>query len=207
MALARLKHDPPPILKGFSAIHRYFDGREQQWVAQVLPGEFYVTKNDEIITTVLGSCVATCIHDPIKRFGGLNHFMLPHDLSGGNEAEALRYGCFAVERLINELVKYGARRETMVVKVFGGGRVIAGMGDVGKSNIDFVRSYLTEEGFSIAAEDVGGRWARRLRYHPTSGKVLVKHLETHEAPDLADERQVFEEVVRSVRPGEIELFG
>jgi chemotaxis protein CheD len=197
----------PLGLREFADIHRYWDGTDGRWVAQVLPGEFYVTREDEVISTILGSCVSTCVRDPDHGLGGLNHFMLPHDPSNSSGGDALRYGCFAVERLINVLVKYGARRERLEIKIFGGGRVIPGMGDVGKANIEFVRDYFATEMLDIGTEDVGGDFARRIRYYPATGRVLVKHLSTQEAPQIAAEETKLQARL-SLRPpvGEFDLF-
>ena len=152
----------PKKLLGFDGIHHYWDAADGLWVAQVLPGDYFVTRHDEVIATTLGSCVATCIRDPEAGVGGLNHFMLPDTPGGSETGQAMRYGCYAVERLINELVKYGARRERLEIKVFGGGKVIAGMGDIGGRNIAFVHDYFSTEMLDIVAEDVGGISARRV---------------------------------------------
>lgn len=197
----------PKTLRGFEAVSRYWDSADGHWVAQVLPGEYYVTTHAEVIATVLGSCVSTCIRDPFARVGGMNHFMLPHDQRSTPAEDALRYGCFALERLINELLKHGARRERLEIKAFGGGKVIRGMGDIGKSNIAFVRSYFETELLDIISEDLGGNWARRVRYYPEDGRVLIKRLDTREHEAVAEEEVRFNQRL-SVRPvvGEVELF-
>lgn len=172
-----------------------------------MPGEFYVTQADEIIATVLGSCVSTCMRDRRTGLGGMNHFMLPDDPRQDAKGDALRYGCFAVERLLNELFKRGAHRDALEIKVFGGGHVIAGMGDIGRSNIDFVRSYLADEQLKAAVEDVGGAWARRVRYLPSNGKVMVKHLSMREASKVSDRERNFRDRLKRERiAGEVELF-
>ena len=198
---------PGRVLKGFEGINRYFDASEGAWIAQVLPGDFYVTTLPEVITTVLGSCVSTCIHDPQLGISGLNHFMLPTQAGTYQAGEALRYGCFAVERLINELVKYGALREHLEVKVFGGGKVIAGMSDIGKKNIDFIHDYFKTEGLRIAAEDTGGTWARRVRYYAESGRAMIQRLETQEANDVIRTETKLQQNLSIAPPrGEVDLF-
>jgi chemotaxis protein CheD len=177
---------------------RYWDVSESRWIAQILPGEFHVSREDEVISTVLGSCVSTCMRDPAVMVGGMNHFMLPADLRGDG-IEVLRYGTFAVERLVLELVGIGARRDRLEVKMFGGGRVIAGMSDIGRSNIDFVRHYTSAQGLLIAAEDVGGNWGRRLRYYPRSGRALVWRLSTEEVQQIA-KRELVHRRILSTRP-------
>jgi chemotaxis protein CheD len=209
VTLARWKVGAAPLaLRGFDDINRFWDGNDGRWVAQVLPGNYYVTKHDEVISTILGSCISTCVRDPEIAIGGMNHFMLPKDPGNDSGGDALRYGCFAIERLINVLVKHGAERDRLEVKVFGGGRVIAGMGDVGRSNIVFVRDYFATEGLEVVAEDVGGNYARRIRYYPATGRTLVKVLETHEAADIA-QSETRHQARLSLKPpgGEVELFG
>lgn len=197
-----------PVLPGFEQIHRYYDGVQRSWVAQVLPGEFYVSSQDEVIATVLGSCVSTCIRDPRLAIGGLNHFMLPKEPDSQTSGDAMRYGCFAVERLLNELFKLGARRDSLEVKIFGGGRMINGVGDIGRANVAFVREYLADEGLRVASEDVGGGWARRIRYLPASGRTLVKRMEMTRATEVtARERDLEQTLLGKPLAGEVELFG
>lgn len=193
--------------RGFEKVHHHWDAAARNWIVQILPGEYYVTAGDEIIATVLGSCVSTCIRDRRTGLGGMNHFMLPQDPGSDMRGDALRYGCFAVERLLNELIKRGAQRSELEIKVFGGARVIASMSDIGRSNYEFVRKYLREEQLGAAAEDVGGNAARRLRYHPKSGKVLVKHLPIREAGKIGDRERDFRSKLLEERVvGEVELF-
>jgi len=199
---------PSRALRGFEDIRRYFDSGECAWIAQVLPGDYYVTTAPEVITTVLGSCVSACVRDPVIGVAGLNHFMLPTQGGGAMQAgDALRYGCFAVERLINELVKHGALRERLEIKVFGGGKVIAGMSDIGRKNIDFIHEYFETEGLRIAAEDTGGTWARRVRYHASSGRTMIQRLETQEASDVVrTESNLQRRLSEAPRGGEVDLF-
>lgn len=193
--------------RGFENVHHHWDSAANSWVVHILPGEFYVTSGPEIIATVLGSCVSTCIRDRETGLGGMNHFMLPEDPSKDRRGDALRYGCFALERLINELLKRGANRTALEIKVFGGGQVIAAMSDIGRSNIAFVRQYLEDEGLQSDVEDVGGHWARRIRYFPATGKVLVKHLPMREAAKVGTQEEDFRAKLRH-RPlvGDVELF-
>jgi chemotaxis protein CheD len=193
--------------KGYEHVHHHWDNALKSWIVQILPGECYVTEGDEIIATILGSCVSTCVRDRRSGLGGMNHFMLPEDPRSDVRGDALRYGCFAVERLMNELFKRGAARNELEIKVFGGGQVIAGMTDIGRSNVEFVHNYLHDEGLELSAEDVGGHFARRLRYHPRSGKVLVKHLPIQEAAKVGSKEREFRARLKSERiAGEVELF-
>ena len=188
-------------------MHRYWDMNAGNWIAPVLPGDYYVTKGGEIISTVLGSCVSTCVRDPVAGISGLNHFMLPHQGGALEGSDALRYGCFAVERLLNELIKYGASRERLEIKVFGGGKVIAGMSDIGKKNIQFIHEYFETEGLEIAAEDVGGSWARRVRFHTDTGQVLIQRLQTQETTEIASREKELSRSLSIAPPhGEIDLF-
>lgn len=181
---------------------------DNNWVAPVLPGDYYVTKSGEVISTVLGSCVSTCLRDPDSGISGLNHFMLPNQGGSFQAGDALRYGCFAVERLINELVKYGARRERLEIKVFGGGKVIAGMSDIGQKNIRFIHEYFDTEGLVIAAEDTGGTWARRVRYYTDTGRVLIQRLQTQEATQVVSRETEMQRSLSIAPPhGEVDLFG
>lgn len=179
-SLVPLPSRPPAALKGFGHINRYFDGGLRKWVAQVLPGEFYVTRQDEVIATVLGSCVATCVRDHEAGVGGINHFMLPNGIDP-REEDALRYGSHAVARLLAELMHYGARRERMEIKVFGGGRVIESAADIGLQNVQYARRYFAGIALPIVAEDTRGTVARRVRYFPATGKALVQHFETRDS--------------------------
>jgi chemotaxis protein CheD len=196
---------PPPSLPGFERVQRYWDARGRTWVAQVLPGEFFVTRAEEVISTVLGSCVATCIRDRGAGVGGINHFMLPFGAGGPPEA-ATRYGCFAVERLINEILKHGGRRPSLEVKVFGGASLIRGLGDIGRANVDFIHGYLKGEGLAIAAQDVGGDCARRLRYHPRSGQALIKRLSASDAEGVASRETELGQSLARRPPNDVELF-
>jgi chemotaxis protein CheD len=204
------QHDAPKNYKptrGFETIHHHWDAAAKSWIVQILPGEFYVTQAEEIIATVLGSCVSTCIRAPDIGWGGMNHFMLPDDPRKDAGGDALRYGCFAVERVINELLKRGADRSELEIKVFGGGHVIAGLGDIGRSNVEFVRNYLREEDLASVVEDVGGPWARRLRYYPSSGRALLKHLPMSEAAKIGSRERDFRAKLQAERVvGEVELF-
>jgi chemotaxis protein CheD len=174
----------PPTFPGFERINRYYEVSTAQWIAQILPGDFYVTQNDEIISTVLGSCVSTCMRDARRGIGGMNHFMLPED-PAGREGSSARYGVFAMEQLINAFLTRGARRETLEIKIVGGGRVISGMGDVGRSNVEFVREFLEAEGMPIQVEDVGLAVARRVRYRVRTGQMRVLHLPVSQNTKIA----------------------
>jgi chemotaxis protein CheD len=193
---------------------RFYDAATSSWLVKVYPGEFRVTSQpDETLVTVLGSCVAACIRDPKTGFGGMNHFMLAEDQDGkwGSEVMSTRYGNYAMEKLINELIKTGCPRERMEIKVFGGGNVIESRQAVGTKNAEFVLRYLADEGLKCTAQDLGGDFPRRIQYSPVSGKVVRKLLGRTDANPIArDESEYMKNLTTQPthgRAGEITLFG
>jgi chemotaxis protein CheD len=204
---------PPLALPGFEHIRRRWDLTYDAFTARILPGEFYVTKHDEGITTTLGSCVSACIRDRLSGIGGMNHFMLPADssdeksLKASNLSAAARYGNYAMEHLINEILRNGGTRQHLEVKVFGGGRIIANMTDVGRRNITFVRDYLSMEGLQVLAEDVGDIHPRMVVYFPATGRVRVKRLRSlHNNTIAAQEMTYVENIRQQPVSGDVELF-
>jgi chemotaxis protein CheD len=205
----------PQAVRGFENIQRYWDPSLAHWNAKILPGEFYVTRSAEVITTVLGSCISACIRDPGAQVGGMNHFMLPEDSSSGDGNRwldpktglATRYGSHAMESLINELLKLGASRSRFEIKLFGAGRILASVTDVGARNIEFVHDYLKTEGFRALAEDLGDIYPRRVAYFPTTGKVKVRRLRPLEATSIAEaERKYLTDIGTASQGGDVELF-
>ncbi|HEY5020126.1 MAG TPA: hypothetical protein VII17_03830, partial [Steroidobacteraceae bacterium] len=173
---ATAPENPPPTQPHFAHITRYWDREHHGFAVKLLPGEYYVTTAGERIATVLGSCVSACVRDRRLGIGGMNHFMLPLDASKGTSAwgaavsAATRYGNVAMERLINDILKLGGRRESLEVKLVGGGKVLDGMDiDIGARNIEFVRKYVADEGFGVAGEDLGDIYPRKVHYAPDSG--------------------------------------
>jgi len=203
-------HDQPQVLAGFEHIRRYWDRTQQCFAAKILPGEFYVTRFNEAVITTLGSCVSACIRDRVNAVGGMNHFMLPEAgnqsvVHAGDLTEAARYGSFAMEQLINEVLKAGGRRENLEIKLVGGGRVLANMStDVGAKNIRFARDYVAREGFRVEGSDLGGKWPRRVIYFPASGKVRVKKLRSQEV--VSQEKAYQDQISHQPVQGDIELF-
>jgi chemotaxis protein CheD len=203
-------HKQPPVLRGFEHIRRYWDRTHHSFAAKILPGEYYVTCADEAVITSLGSCVSACIRDRVYGVGGMNHFMLPEaadhkEIHAGDLTEAARYGSFAMEQLINEVLKAGGRRENLEIKLIGGGQVIATMSStVGDRNIQFAKEYVANEGLDIASSDLGGTWPRRVVYFPATGKVRVKKLRSQEV--LAQERTYQDQISHQHIEGDVELF-
>jgi chemotaxis protein CheD len=180
--------------------------------AKILPGEFYVSDQGEMIVTVLGSCIAACIRDKILGIGGMNHFMLPFkeddaDRWGNKVSAASRYGNWAMEYLINAILSQGGNRRNLEVKLFGGGQVLANMTDVGKNNIEFALSYLEQEGLSVVAQDVGGPYPRKVLYFPDTGSVKMRKLKSvHNATVERREREYSRSIEVKPAGGEVELF-
>jgi chemotaxis protein CheD len=192
---------------------KYFDSRVGMDVVMVLPGRHYVTDNEkEMVVTLLGSCVAACIRDPITAVGGLNHFLLPESDSGqwGQTVDAaMRYGNHAMETLINDIIKRGGIRSRLEVKVFGGAHVIEGATalSVGQKNVDFVQEYLRNEGFDIAASHLGGALPRRIHYFPITGKVQMRQLQRSADKDLFKKEMSYRSQIQvDTGGGDAELF-
>ncbi|PFH27589.1 MULTISPECIES: chemoreceptor glutamine deamidase CheD [Burkholderia] len=192
------------------AANRYFDTHFERPGVKLLPNEFYTTSEDMVLMTVLGSCVAACLHDPYAGIGGMNHFMLPDDGAdaGAAASEAMRYGAYAMEVLINELIKAGGRRERFEAKVFGGAAVLAGMTtiNIGDRNADFVRRYLALERIRITAEDLQGVHPRKVAFMPHTGRAMVKKLRL-QVPGVTEREAAEANRVRAARPrAHVELF-
>ncbi len=192
-----------------AARHRFYDTANSQWLVKIFPGEFYVTpKSDEVLVTVLGSCVSACIRDPRTGIGGMNHFMLPQGDGGSWDGQSTRYGNFAMEKLINELIKNGCPRERMEIKVFGGGNVIDSSSAIGSKNAEFVMNFLNSEGLKCAAQDLGGLHPRRIQYQPSTGKVVRRLLQVNESVLIArEEKNYASRLTSKPTAGDIELFG
>ncbi|MCI0507741.1 MAG: chemoreceptor glutamine deamidase CheD [Gammaproteobacteria bacterium] len=204
---------PRPALAGFKQINRYWDRSHQCYAAKLLPGDYYITTHDEIIVTILGSCISACIRDSIFGIGGMNHFMLPRkSLLADNWRNtrlslANRYGSYAMENLINDILKNGGERKNLEVKIFGGGRILAHMTDIGRNNIDFIKQYIVTEELNLLAEDVGGTHPRKIVYFPLTGKVRVKKLRSlHNQTIIERESRYLQDIQSHPVSGDIELF-
>ncbi|MDK1288984.1 chemoreceptor glutamine deamidase CheD [Pseudoalteromonas umbrosa] len=202
-----------PVISGFEHVKRFWDAGRNTVVAKVLPGEFYVSKNDELISTVLGSCIAACVYDEKLGIGGMNHFMLPgaqkmKDITNVHSDDFnCRYGNWAMEFLINEVLKNGASRTNLKVKLFGGGKIISAMTDIGVGNIRFAQAYVEEENLELVSHDVGGPWPRKVVFHPQSGTAKVKKLrQVHN--DTIEKREVkyLHDIEAQDAKTDIELF-
>ncbi len=200
-------HDPVAAERSRAAPLFYYDSVLGSDAAKLLPAEYYATSQDMALVTVLGSCVAACLRDPVLGLGGMNHFMLPD--GDASQGEPARYGSHAMELLINALLKQGARRERLEAKVFGGGNVLKGFVSqpVGTRNAQFVRDYLGAERIPVLAEDLGGIHPRKVCFFPVTGRVLVKRLpHAHDAQVRAEETAYVERLRATPLAGEVELF-
>jgi chemotaxis protein CheD len=193
------------------ASNLYYDRTFDCDAAKILPGEYYFTHKDMMIVTVLGSCVSACIRDRVSGIGGMNHFMLP-DGGGGDDSPvsaSARYGTYAMEILINDVLKAGARRDNLEAKVFGGGNVLRGFSsiNVGERNSEFVRRYLKAESIRVVAEDLNDVWPRKVYFFPKTGKVLVKKLKQLHNETVADREKAYaSKLVTKPVGGEVDLF-
>lgn len=204
---------PPPVLPGFEHVKRGWHAKHGAYAARILPGEYYVTRSDEGIYTTLGSCISACIRDRVSGIGGMNHFMLPATdreagkLTASGLDAAARYGNFAMEHLINDILRNGGSRANLEVKIFGGGRILAKMTDVGLRNIEFARDYIATEGLALIAEDVGDIYPRMVLYFPASGRARVKRLRSlHNNVIAAQEMNYVDSIAAKPVGGDIELF-
>ena len=193
------------------ATNLYFDKNFNSHAVKLLPGEYYVTDKDLLLVTVLGSCVAACIRDCYSGIGGMNHFMLP---DGGGDAgsplnASARYGTYAMEILINQLLKLGARRCNLEAKVFGGGNVLDGLtvANVGPRNADFVLKFLQTEKIRVVAKDLVDIYPRKVYFFPKNSKVMVKKLRNTHNTTISQREKDYRQRLRKVDSGgDIELF-
>lgn len=185
----------------------YFDAAMNSDAARLLPAEYFATDRKLVLVTVLGSCVAACLRDPILGVGGMNHFMLPDGDPG--VGESARYGNHAMELLINELLKAGAHRDRLEAKVFGGANVLKSFtsNPIGTRNAEFIRDYLATEHIPVLAEDLLGIHPRKVGFFPVTGRAFVKRLpHAHDAEVSAEERAYVERLRHTPIAGSVELF-
>ncbi len=191
--------------------HLYFDREHNTQAAKILPGEFYATGREMVLVTVLGSCVCACIRDKVSGIGGMNHFMLPD--SGQDRSNPLgdsaRYGIYAMEVLINQLLKMGAKRSNFEAKVFGGGSVLRGftVANIGERNAEFVLKFLKTEKITVAAKDLLDVYPRKVYFFPSTGLVRVKKLkQVHNDTIINRETEYNTRLQYAKLEGDVELF-
>jgi chemotaxis protein CheD len=201
-------------LMGFENFRRHWDPIHKSHMVKILPGQYYVTRQEEALVTTLGSCISVCIRDSTLGLGGMNHFMLPLKNKNRDDEDeshpwsiAARYGNFAMELLINAIIKSGGERKNLEVKVFGGAKILTHMKDIGRMNIDFIRRYLEIEGLPALAEDLGGYSPRKILYFPATGIVRVKRLQSLMNEAIAREEAHYRsDLNKRDLTGAIELF-
>ncbi|NET71205.1 MAG: chemoreceptor glutamine deamidase CheD [Sphaerospermopsis sp. SIO1G2] len=179
-------------------------------VVKLFSGDCEITdKPKHVMVTILGSCISACIRDAVAKVGGMNHFLLPNTPNeiASDSMEALRYGAYAMEQLINALLKAGAKRDRLEIKVFGGGNVLASNMMIGDRNVHFIREYLRNEGLRIVSEDLGDKYPRRIHYYPDTGKVMMRKLHRKEDMKVVEEERNFAASLRN-KPieGGVDLF-
>jgi chemotaxis protein CheD len=203
--LARLK---TRVAKPGEASFFFYEAHFQSDAVKILPGEYFVYNEDLLLMTTLGSCIAVCLWDRQAKVGGMNHFLLPDN--DQDQVNSGRYGSFAMELLINELLKMGASRLTLEAKVFGGGAVLAGMHslNVGERNTLFVLDYLKTERIPVVSKDVMDVYPRKVCFFPYSGKAMVKRLATSNPSAILAQEKVAQERAQPVSSsgGSIDLF-
>lgn len=202
------------MIAEFEHVNRYWDKTCETYAAKILPGEYYVTTDDEVIVTVLGSCISACIRDVVFGIGGMNHFMLPiskealsHYRTPAFNSMATRYGNYAMEALINAILKQGGDKENLEVKIFGGGKILEHMTNIGDMNIQFVRDFISVENLRLVAEDIGDIYPRKVYYYPMSGRVRLKKLRAiHNNTIMERESMYMNSLEQEKIEGEIDLF-
>lgn len=189
----------------------YFDRQHNSEAAKILPGEYYATARDMLLVTVLGSCVCACIRDKVSGIGGMNHFMLPDGGQDSNNplGESARYGIYAMEILINQLLKMGAKRSNFEAKIFGGGAILRGftVSNIGERNAEFVLKFLKMENIHIAAQDLLDVHPRKVYFFPNTGLVRVKKLkQVHNDTIVNRETEYSTRLHYAKVEGDVELF-
>lgn len=182
------------------------DTQENITVIKIISGDWHVTCENVMLATILGSCVSACIRDPIAKVGGMNHFMLPGE-DNSQFSDSARYGLFAMESLINGILGAGGSKGRLEIKVFGGGDVINNSSRIGSRNAEFIRNFLNREGYTIASEDLGGDYPRRIHYYPATGRLMMRVLRRRDDMDvLVEEFRYKSAILQKPVEGDIELF-
>ncbi len=206
----------PKVLPGFESINRYWDSRHDNYLAKIHPGEFYVTNTNEGILTILGSCISACLWDEEHHIGGMNHFMLPlkgsvydREDRGFQEGQAARFGNWAMEYLINQILKNGGKRRNLKAKVFGGARLIGGTSNIGEQNIKFILDYLHDENIELVTKNVGDIFPRHVIFFPINGKVQMKLVKDGERTQIVAQDNQYIRTMQKENPSDgndVEFF-
>ena len=174
-------------------------------------GELYASRKPAVIHTLLGSCVAVCLFDPIRRIGGMNHILLPGNGDKKPFSDSIRYGINAMELLINMIMNLGGKRSRLVAKAFGGGHILSGISEEngpGQKNIRFVLEFLKVEGINLISQNLGGYDSRRIYFHTDTGDVFLKRIATvHLAKIAAEEQKRLRQIEKELKkPGDMTFF-
>jgi len=191
------------------APNRYYDRHFTQEAVKILPGEYFVTGQNMLIVTVLGSCVSVCLRDPVAGVSGMNHFLLPSDNGGGDLlSDSARYGVFAMDILINHMLKLGASRQRLEAKVFGGGNVLKGFTaiNVGERNVEFVLDYLATEHIPVLARDLLDYYPRKVYFFADTGQVLVRKIKKLHNNTIMDRETAYRMQLRPQQSGDVVMF-
>lgn len=202
------RRDDSNVKEYFTGSKKVFDPQEKIEVVKIFSGDWHVTRENVMISTILGSCVSACIRDPYASVGGMNHFLLPgEDGMDSQNSDSARYGVFAMESLLNGILKNGGRKDRLEIKVFGGGNVINNSARIGSKNAEFIRTFLGKEGLRIASEDLEGDYPRRINYYPISGKLMMRQLRRREDLHVVEEESRYKRnIIQKPIEGNIELF-
>lgn len=173
-----------PTLYGFENITLFWSDQWQSYAIKVAQGEYCVSHENIVMTTILGSCISACIYDPENGYGGMNHFMLPRMNVVDQSSQPLNYGVFSMAKLINTLLERGCLKENLRLKIVGGGRVLSCFTDIGKLNIDFIKEYLNDESLHRVSSDMGGDFARKLAFFPSTGRLFVSRFAPLESDQI-----------------------
>jgi chemotaxis protein CheD len=194
-----------PKLSDERVLRKFRNPRDGFLHVQLTLGDTYVTSDpDEVLTTILGSCIAACIRDTSAKVGGMNHFLLPDGNSGDRSARC--YGVNAMELLINDILKHGGDRRRLEAKLFGGANVVSALTDVGSRNIAFARQFLNDEGITIVGGDVGGDLARRIQFAPASGRARQAVVKGAEPRLVEEELSALHKKTQTAAAADVEFF-
>lgn len=202
------------VAKEGKAVSRYWDKAKNAFCVKIMPGEYYYTNENEYIATTLGSCVSACIWDEKHKVGGMNHFMLPltdkdhADVTWGSlPTDATRYGNYAMEFLINEILKHGGDKAEFQVKLFGGGKVLEGAGNIGARNIEFVLDYVKTEGLNVVSQDLGDIYPRKVLFDPLTGRAWMKRIKDAADTTLKAREDEYRKTINVDKiAGDVDLF-
>lgn len=205
-----------PKTEAKALYHRFNHPTDNRHWVKVLPGGVYTSADDEIIHTGLGSCVSVCGWDFEAKVGGMNHFLLPfHSQLESEEwhaqellSDSSRYGCYAMEVLINSLLAKGAQRKRLKFKLFGGSHLMGYQALIGEKNIEFVLDYVKRENLNVVSQDLGGNQPRKLLFHAQTGQAWVKRIRNDLASSIKNDEEQYRHKVDKQIPSnnDVELF-